>query len=108
TTNGDVAFVDAHNDYLQLLAELGLVGFALLACWAIPIFAAAYRTATGDQDLNTRYVAVGCVGGMVAIGIHSLADFNMYLPANAMVLVWIAGIAAGISAAAKPRELGQQ
>ena len=87
SSNGDVAFIDAHDDYLQLLAELGLLGFGILACWAVPVFINAYRTAAGDEDLDTRFIALGCIGGMVAIGIHSLADFNLYLPANAMVLV---------------------
>jgi O-antigen ligase len=96
TENGDVAFTNAHNDYLQLFAELGLLGFALLACWALPVVVHAFRTATRDAELTTRCLALGCVGGMVAIGIHSLADFNLYLPANAMVLVWIAGVAAGL------------
>ena len=101
STNGDVAFIDAHDDYLQLLAEFGLLGFAILACWVIPVFLKAYRTATDDPDLDPRYLALGCIGGMVAIGIHSLGDFNLYLPANAMVLVWIGGIAAGLPEAFK-------
>ncbi len=33
---------------------------------------------------------------MAAIGLHSLADFNMYIPANAMILAWICGISAGL------------
>ena len=97
TSNGDVAFINAHNDYLQLLAELGLLGFILLAGWVAPTFIRACRTAITGPGLNTRYMALGCVGGMVAIGVHSLADFNLYIPANAMVLVWIAGITAGLS-----------
>ena len=101
STNGDVAFIDAHDDYLQLLAEFGLLGFAILGCWVIPVFLKAYRVATDEPDFDTRYIALGCIGGMVAIGVHSLGDFNLYLPANAMVLVWIGGIAAGLPEAFK-------
>jgi hypothetical protein len=31
---------------------------------------------------------------MVAILIHSLVDFNLYMPAEAMVFAWICGLAA--------------
>jgi hypothetical protein len=30
---------------------------------------------------------------MLAIGFHSLADFNLYIPANALVLAWLFGVA---------------
>jgi hypothetical protein len=33
---------------------------------------------------------------MAAILVHSLADFNLYIPANAMLLAWIAGMTAGL------------
>jgi tetratricopeptide (TPR) repeat protein len=36
---------------------------------------------------------MGCAGALTAIGIHSLADFNLYIPANALFLSWIVGLA---------------
>ncbi len=35
---------------------------------------------------------MGVIGSIVAIGLHSLVDFNMYIPANAMTLAWIVGL----------------
>jgi O-antigen ligase len=86
----------AHNDYLQLLAELGLAGFALGATLAFSIVRKAVRRAVEPRDPGTRYFAVACAGALAAILVHSLADFNLYIPANAMLLAWIAGMTAGL------------
>jgi len=86
----------AHNDYLQLLAELGVMGFAIGATLAFSVVRTAVRRAVGSRDPGARYFAVACAGALAAILVHSLADFNLYIPANAMLLVWIAGMTAGL------------
>jgi hypothetical protein len=51
-----------------------------------------------DEPSNDRrYVALACAGSFAAIMLHSFVDFNLYIPANAMLLAWIAGIAANPS-----------
>ena len=85
----------AHNDYLQLLAELGPFGL-LGGLWlggGILGGVIAVRAKLPDQSLP---VALACVGSLVAIGIHSVADFNLYIPANSMQLAWILGIASAL------------
>jgi O-antigen ligase len=86
----------AHNDYLQLLAELGLVGFVIGAALAFSVVGMAVRTAVGSTDHEERYFAAACAGSLAAILLHSLVDFNLYIPANAMLLAWIAGMTVGI------------
>lgn len=96
-------FEFAHNDYLQLATELGLPGFLILAGFVLAIFLKTLRSGTRLFDRNTRYVAGGCAGGIAAIGLHSFTDFNMYIPANALVLAWISGIVASFPpGAARP------
>jgi O-antigen ligase len=85
----------AHNDYLQLLAELGLAGFAIGAALAFSVVRTTMRKAVGSRDPGARHFAVACAGALAAILVHSLADFNLYIPANAMLLAWIAGMTAG-------------
>jgi O-antigen ligase len=89
----------AHNDYLQLLAELGLVGFAIGATLAFSVVRTAVRRAVISADPGARYFAVACAGALAAILLHSLVDFNLYIPANAMLLAWIAGMTAGVGIA---------
>jgi O-antigen ligase len=81
----------AHNDYLQILAEFGLIGFLLLAALLIRTLVRVFRATLGDGP--QRYLAIACGGSLTAILLHSFVDFNLYIPANAMVLAWIAGVA---------------
>jgi O-antigen ligase len=85
----------AHNDYMQYLAELGTVGFLIAALLLAGLFIKAARAAARAEP-ETRWLGLACTGAMTAILLHSLADFNLYIPANAMALAWITGIVAGL------------
>jgi O-antigen ligase len=88
----DSDFDFAHNDYLQFATETGAFGFAILAGFVLASAAKSLRSGTRRFEGDTRYLAWGTTGAMAAIGLHSLTDFNLYMPANAMVLAWILGI----------------
>ncbi len=84
----------AHNDYLQYLAELGLVGFAI---GALPLVVILARLRSGwiqQSRPDAAWLCIACAGSTLAIGLHSFVDFNLYVPANMLVLAWILGLAA--------------
>lgn len=113
----------AHNDYLQGLAELGAVGFAIMVALIgsavvrsarmaagrngeSPIGSASVGSESADSgaldstsssSTETRWVAIGCLASIVAILVHSAVDFNMYVAANTATLAWICGMAAGLT-----------
>lgn len=97
TTDVNWAFTFAHNDYLQLASELGALGLSIFAGLMLFVLMRAIRAATQAGEWNTRALGLGCVGAIAAISIHSLADFNMYIPANALLLAWISGIAVSLA-----------
>jgi O-antigen ligase len=92
----DVVFTYAHNDYLQIAAELGVIGFLIAAILLAPIFAGTFRASFIAPDRTSRFLGLGCAGAITAMCLHSFADFNMYVPANAFVFAWICGIAASL------------
>ena len=89
----------AHNDYLQLLVETGLAGFAIAIWFLALVFRGAVRklrdlkksdgTETASGAL-TLAALLGCVGILV----HSFVDFNLQIPANAALFYVLCAIAA--------------
>jgi O-antigen ligase len=82
----------AHNDYLEFAATTGIPGAALLF---IPIFYLLGRMILAfleDRRGYRRSVLLGCIGATLAILIHSLADFNLQVPANALTFAAILGL----------------
>jgi O-antigen ligase len=95
----------AHNDYLNTLADWGLVGTVLVAsAWVLLGFGVAgtwssIRLSSGDlggkSGSNKFAFVVGASGGLVAILFHSLVDFNMHIPANAILVVTLMALISG-------------
>jgi O-antigen ligase len=82
----------AHNDYLEFASETGLIGFLLLF---VPIFYLLVRMTISFLKDHRRFrsaILLGCIGGTLGLLIHSLIDFNLQIPANAMIFSVILGI----------------
>jgi O-antigen ligase len=75
----------AHCDYLEVLSELGVPGGILVFGSIFWILVRAIRRYRKAEDRFDTAVCLGCIGSIVAILVHSLADFNLYIPANALV-----------------------
>lgn len=85
---GIQGFVDhAHNDYAQFLIETGLPGVALLATLVLCTVARAILILRRRRDPLPQGVAAAALTAMAALAIHSAADFNLQIPANAATLI---------------------
>jgi len=98
----------AHNDYLQLLAEMGVIGFAIGVAVVLILFAKTLRALQRDSHFERRCLALACIGSMAAIAVHSITDFNLYLPANALLLAWILGVSSALEFAPEPLPLAER
>jgi O-antigen ligase len=86
-----------HNDYLNALAEWGIMGTGLVAsAWLLlglgvlktwPAVRNAPRDLGKERNSNKFALALGASVGLVAILIHSAVDFNMHIPANAILAI---------------------
>lgn len=83
----------AHNDYLQFAAELGAAGSLLLLGCAAVVLRRLWGAVRGARGRRNWWLAVGLLGSLAAMALHSLADFNLYIPANALAVAWVAGLA---------------
>ena len=94
TYNPSVRWVEAHNDYLQLVAEGGVllvvpVGIAFF----ILVREVRRRFREGGDDPMTYWLRAGAVTGLVALGLQSLVDFSLQMPGNAVLFVTLWAIA---------------
>ena len=90
----DPSLVDhAHNDYLELAAEAGLIAALALIAAALIALVWAVRRWRERHDPLVRGVTLGAILGVVAILIHSLTDFNLQIPANAATFAAVFALA---------------
>jgi len=81
----------AHNDYLEALAETGIVGGAIIVA-AIAIFLYhAFWDLGGRLRHEKGWMQIGASLGVCGLLVHSFVDFNLHIPANA---AWFAVCAA--------------
>jgi O-antigen ligase len=89
-----VHYSAAHNDYLQVLAEGGLL-LAVPVTWALVILIRTVRArlAEDQNDPESYWIRLGAVTGLAAIGIQEIADFSLQIPANALLFAILSAIA---------------
>ncbi|HET7623792.1 MAG TPA: O-antigen ligase family protein [Verrucomicrobiae bacterium] len=85
-----------HNDYLNTLTDYGIVGFALVLSAFVLLFWGVRKTwpyvrknsgDLGSGNSNKFAILVGASLGLIAILLHSVVDFNMHIPSNAILAV---------------------
>lgn len=86
----------AHNDYLQVLAELGPLGFAL-ALWVLGALAVAARAAIGppspgEGDSDARPLALGAAGALGCAAVQAAVDTPLHVPALVVQVSALAGV----------------
>lgn len=94
----------SHNDYAQLLAEYGALGFLAFLfvlvtharCGWISIGQLA-RHLRGSQlagGSNSLALTIGALSAVAAYLVHSFVDFNLHIPANALLMAFVFGLLA--------------
>jgi len=74
---------EAHNDYAQLLVEMGLAGFGVMVWFLVLVFRSAWRKLkSGKLGVNGGLALAGSLG-CVGILVHSFFDFNLQVASNA-------------------------
>jgi O-antigen ligase len=86
---------EAHNDYLQLLVEMGLLGFGVMIWFVVTVYTRAIKKLKNWTADISSAVALACMLGLSGILVHSAVDFNLQIPANAALFYVLCTIAAG-------------
>jgi O-antigen ligase len=87
-------YIEAHNDYLQLAAEGGvLLGVPMLVALGLFVREAWRRFHEGADDARTYWLRAGAVTGLGAIAVQELFDFTLQMPGAAALFVVLGAIA---------------
>ncbi|MEP6850730.1 MAG: O-antigen ligase family protein [Acidobacteriota bacterium] len=83
----------AHNDYLQTLADGGILAFVCLIVFIYFLFRNGIAAIGKRHDQQMRSISIGCLAGCFGILVHSLFDFPLRTPANAFFFLMLIALA---------------
>ena len=86
-------FTMAHNDYLHFISETGLPLIPIMIWMIIALYRKGFKKLKNPSRL-VRATTLGAVTGITAILFHSITDFNLHIPANAILFTVLAAIVA--------------
>jgi O-antigen ligase len=105
TGNQMLDAVFAHDDWLQTLVEYGFVGFSLALLTVLVLLwgggerffkTLERRASTGDRPLSSSAgILLAAIAATVMFFVHSFTDFNLHIPANALLAGATLGLLAG-------------
>lgn len=83
----------AHDDYVELLAEAGILG-GICSAWFVGVL--FFESLRGIRNLPRSFNSALNLSGLIGccgILVHSLVDFNLHIPANALLFFVAAHLA---------------
>ncbi len=96
---GTLVVSQSHNDYLQILADGGIFG-AIIALSFIFLLARDAVRASRHRNPLMAGTALGFAGGLFALIVHSLFDFNLQIPSNALLFLVMTSVVSQIASSA--------
>jgi O-antigen ligase len=90
--NGVNRAEQAHNDYLQVLADAGIIGAVLGLFFVFSLFRMGFKRRQ-SPDVFRRGVATGALAACFAVLVHSFFDFTLHTTSNALLFLTMAALA---------------
>lgn len=82
----------AHNDYIEFVFEGGLPALVVLVMF-LSMYAMRWRALLRHEQWGTlNFMQVGAGIGLLLMALHSLTDFNLHIPANAVYFALLAAV----------------
>jgi len=82
----------AHNDYLHFISEVGLPLPIVMVWMIIALYRKGFKKLKNPSRL-VRGSTLGALAGITAILVHSFGDFNLNIPANAILFTVLSALA---------------
>ena len=76
-----------HNDFMELLAEMGILGALCGVVFLWILFRDARKCFAAEQGHFSGAIHAGAIAALFGILLHSLVDFNLHIPSNALLFL---------------------
>ena len=93
TRSGMFRVEHAHNEYLQMLADGGIVGFVCITSFIVILVRKGLSTISNSKDNLTLAIRTGALAGCVGVLVHSLFDFPLRTHANTYIFLLLVVVA---------------
>jgi len=84
----------AHDDYLQLLAEMGALGFATMLWFLVVLYRSSIKKLDNWAINISGAISLAALLGCAGILVHGFVDSNLQIPANAALFYVLCVLAA--------------
>ena len=74
----------AHNDYLQFVAEYGIIGACLFLTFIVTWLVTVFRQFNRSRSL--RWLKWGAIAALMVIGAHGIVDFSLHIPGHRLLV----------------------
>ncbi|MFH2041797.1 MAG: O-antigen ligase family protein [Acidobacteriota bacterium] len=81
--------IHAHNDWLEYFSELGLVGMVFLLGGVLFLFVRSFSLWRIRRNAEIKGLGLGGLVALIVMGVHSITDFNLHIPANMLLFTII-------------------
>lgn len=84
----------AHNDFIELLTDTGVAGALCGLVFLVVLFRLGLQNLRASESRVDRALHAGALAGCTGLLAHSLVDFNLHVPSNALLFLLLAALAA--------------
>ena len=92
TLPDDLLYDHAHNDFLELLTDGGLLAGVMSLWFILSVLKAGYRQIRLRKDSVSVFLAIGAFSGLVGLLVYSIFDFNLHNGANGLYFAFFCGL----------------
>ncbi len=90
--SGSLIYDHAHNDYIELLTDGGIIGFGMAAWFVLAVLMHGWKLIRARRDQYAVLLGIGAFTGIIAMLLHGVTDFNMHNGADGLYFFFLCGL----------------